>query len=480
MLSPEASGGSSVYRVLQCVGVAVGLVLLGVLATACTDSDPEGPAAPPVIWPEGDLVGVAAVDQSTAIVIEESGEIYRSLDMGSTWARARVPAVEALTAIAMVDTQFGWAVGPGVVLRTEDGGETWRRQRLPGRSVLHRLHAIAALDRDTAIAAGEGGLLLSTIDGGSLWLDASPPSLESADSVATLQDVACVGMPRPICYAAGDRVIVSLDRGSSWSVVAIEDAANLAPFVFRLGGVELAAESITPLVSRVSGLIREDIEWIVEAFVSPAEIERFAGDRDPSALFELLEARAGEVRIALEAAGVESTRITLHGAPPWGYEDVLDDDPSLLLRYWETRRRDRPSAEVRTQEQLGLTSIAIGPSGQVAAVGLAGRFLESDGAGEMLFRRSAPTPHDLLDLAFASNAEVAVGRQGALITVRGDGGDDRRVDPPARVGGGAIFDTLRGVDFATTGEIGLVVGDQGRLLRTEDGGRTWGLITAPP
>ena len=164
--------------------------------------------------------------------------------------------------------------------------------------------------------------------------------------------------------------------------------------------------------------------------------------------------------------------------PPWGYEEFLDDDPTLVARYWETRRRSRPASIVTVRESLGLTSIAIGAAGEVRAVGAARRFLESGGAGDTLMRRIAPTPHDLLDLAYVPNGEVAVGRQGALVALLEERPAERRVEQPEVVGGGAIFEALRGVDFGVGSQRGLAIGDRGRILRSDDGGRTWGAITS--
>lgn len=445
----------------------------------CNDSDSDRPLTLPLVWPQGDLIAVAVVDDQTALVVAESGENYRSEDLGGSWERARVPAASTLADLVMVDAEVGWSVGPGVVLRTEDGGRIWYRQRLPGRSSLYPLHAVAVVDPETAIATGEGGLLLSTADGGSLWTDVSPGQAESLDAGGSLRAVGCARPPRSICYAAGDGVIVSADHGLTWSGVDVEDAVNLRPFLFRIGGVELEEDSVRPLASRLAGLVREDIDWIVEAFASPEEIERFAGDRDPSALFELLEARAGEVRIALEAAGIDNARIPVGDPPPWGYEEFLGDDATLVARYWETRRRSRPAAIVTVREFLGLTSIAIGAAGAVRAVGAAGRFLESAGAGDTLMRRIVPTPHDLLDLAYIPKGEVAVGRQGALVALLEERPAERRVEQLEVVGGGAVFEALRGVDFAVGGQRGLAIGDQGRMLRSEDGDRIWGAITSP-
>ena len=73
------------------------------------------------------------------------------------------------------------------------------------------------------------------------------------------------------------------------------------------------------------------------------EIRRFAEDRDPSALLDRLEARGVEVARRIESQGVPASQVEIVGAPPWGFEEHLDDDPGFVTRYWASRLASVPS-----------------------------------------------------------------------------------------------------------------------------------------
>ena len=46
----------------------------------------------------------------------------------------------------------------------------------------------------------------------------------------------------------------------------------------------------------------------------------------------------------LEDAGILSDRIRRRGAPPWDYEDFIEDDPDFLERYTSRARPTRPAS----------------------------------------------------------------------------------------------------------------------------------------
>lgn len=64
------------------------------------------------------------------VAVGERGIILLSDNDGVDWRQAReVPSSVALTAVRFIDAELGWAAGHGgVVLHSRDGGETWVRQ----------------------------------------------------------------------------------------------------------------------------------------------------------------------------------------------------------------------------------------------------------------------------------------------------------------------------------------------------------------
>jgi hypothetical protein len=86
------------------------------------------------------------------------------------------PVTTSLYALSMGDASVGYAVGAaGTVVRTANGGVTWVRRTtgLPASTTLRAVFAkVALLDGqlvDFVVAVGDGGLIISSEDGGTTW-----------------------------------------------------------------------------------------------------------------------------------------------------------------------------------------------------------------------------------------------------------------------------------------------------------------------
>ncbi len=445
-----------------------GLGVVG-LALACGDDAEETEARPAPIHPSGDLVGVAAPASGQAIVASADGRLFRTTDGGASWSRGRTPPVSGLTDVVMADAIHGWAVGPGTLLRTEDGGARWERQRLPGRADDWPLHAVAAIDARRAVVLASEGRWLATVDGGGLWRAARPEADPDVPAPKALVAVDCASQPLPRCWAVGDGVVAIDPATDVLASRSIGDPAGLPTFRFRVGGVDLTREDADRLQGTAETLARFPVAWRVEAFVTREEIRRYAEDQDPSALFDRIEARTRELAARLEAAGVEASAIEIFGAPPWGYEDFLDDDPGLLARYWRGRLAPVPSATVKARESVSLRSVVVTAAGLVAGDDR-GRIFVGEGEVGPLRVAAQPGSHALLAIARTPDGVIAVGRQGQAFRGAPDS-DDWRFEPVSSATPG--FAALRDVAFEPDGQSGWRVGDDGHLARTRDGGRTW-------
>jgi len=82
------------------------------------------------------------------------------------------------------------------------------------------------------------------------------------------------------------------------------------------------------------------------------------------------------------------------------------------------------------------------------------------------------SPHDLLAVGIGRRRVVAVGTQGGIWLSQDDG---ETWGPPPVEKLAPFFDTLRDVAFSPSGEFGMIVGEQGRMLRSVDGGANWQL-----
>ncbi len=96
-----------------------------------------------------------------------SGEsIAVSMDAGQHWQRRHHdPKGALLLVLNIVDDRFGYAAGTGgKVLFTQDGGETWRAQKLTDEAILQAAFGDAQHGVIRTLSA-----LLSTTDGGKSW-----------------------------------------------------------------------------------------------------------------------------------------------------------------------------------------------------------------------------------------------------------------------------------------------------------------------
>lgn len=101
----------------------------------------------------------------------DRGHILFSDDGGATWAQAKVPTRQLLTAVYFADEKHGWAVGhDALILATTNGGETWTRQ-YENREGEVPLLDVWFENSQHGFATGAYGVLLETTDGGQNWED---------------------------------------------------------------------------------------------------------------------------------------------------------------------------------------------------------------------------------------------------------------------------------------------------------------------
>jgi photosystem II stability/assembly factor-like uncharacterized protein len=115
------------------------------------------------------LLAVARVPGSV-IAVGQWGHVVISKDDGKTWNQATtVPTRENLTSVSFSDEKNGWAAGHGgTIIHTADGGETWTRQ-LYRPDLGGPLLAIRFTSSTHGFAAGAYGMFFETKDGGNIW-----------------------------------------------------------------------------------------------------------------------------------------------------------------------------------------------------------------------------------------------------------------------------------------------------------------------
>lgn len=425
------------------------------------------------MWPAGDLVAVEVVDASSVVVVASEGYVYVSRDSGDSWMSSRASAEGGLRDVSMADREVGWIVGEGGIWRTDDGGTGWRPQSLPDPEDHTRLARVAAIDRDRAVVMGSGGMRAFTRDGGLSWearRDAGLANARRSDRSSSV-GLACRRDGSGLCWSAGDGMERTRDGGRSWSAAEVIDPIPIDPIEFDAGEVEVDASDADRISVAIDAAERgDDPDWHLEPHVSRREIERFGRRRDPDALFEVISARIDEARGLLENAGVDLDRVVVIAAPPWDYASYLDDDPHFLDRYWTGRMAATSRLSIRAVAARRLMAIDVDAEGHGLAVGVSGVLVRSLDGGDSWTQLDPPTPHDLYDVAISGERAVVIGAQGGL-WISDDGGANW--DEPPSGQDVRFFDALRALSFSPDWELGVVVGENGRILRGGDARGEW-------
>lgn len=116
------------------------------------------------------FLDIACINEKKAVIVGDRGQllvthgIYENL-----WAPRDSKTKEMLTSLSFVDDKHGWAAGHGgIIIHTEDGGESWEVQRESSPENLP-LFDVQFVSRDIGYASGAYDTLLKTMDGGRSW-----------------------------------------------------------------------------------------------------------------------------------------------------------------------------------------------------------------------------------------------------------------------------------------------------------------------
>lgn len=447
-----------------------------------------------------DLYSISVVDKNHAVAVGYYGSVYSTTDSGENWVQGRTDTLTSLYNVSMADTQHGWAVGQrGLILRTQDGGATWQQQPNSKQGEGAHLFGVAAIDANTALAIGEWGTRLRTTDGGKTWVDNSftvderhpmfqwlspfeQEKIRRGETVfedVSLNDVFCLGAPSRRCWLIGEfgYIFYSEDAGQSWVKSNIEGSRELEPIRFGFNEVEFD-RSYVPLLEVFAGEIVDEahLNVAIEAVASQEEIQTFGIEGDAFEFFEILEARMQEVRTVLEDTGLGTDRVRLRGQPPWDYEDYLDDDPEFLTRYYEGRVSAFPGVKVRVIQNPILFTVRFRDENNGLISGLGGVVLVTKDGGHNWRYSTIDQKLAVFSVGSTSGRVVAVGEKG-LVRVSTD--DGASWTPPPDGTFPKVFTFMRDIDFDPNGEVGFIVGQAGRILKSVDAGYIWEQVLPP-
>jgi photosystem II stability/assembly factor-like uncharacterized protein len=440
-----------------------------------------------------DLFAVSVVDSGLALAAGYWGSIYRTEDGGQSWTKTDSGTKRLIYGISMADAQHGWAVGQlSTVLYTSDGGKTWQRQSTPKDDQGVHMFAVQAVSPQQALIVGEWGTRLLTEDAGKTWQDNSLTISEEHPQFVwltvpdqekvrrgekvfedvTLNDVSCLTANRHFCWIIGEFAYLfrSEDGGKNWERGKIESGIEIQPISMGHNEItldEVAKESITAFSKAVAD--QQHLNIAIEPRVSQREIQEFGKESDPFPLFEIVEARTQEVQSVIEDAGILSDRIRRRGAPPWDFEEFIDNDPEFLTRYMNSRKADQPGVEVQISQNPYLFAVRFADQNEGWIAGLGGVILRSRDSGRTWTYEKLGRVQAVFGIhPFSGDTAIVVGEKG-LIYATEDGGKSWKQWP----GFPTLFTYMRNIAFAPGDRIGYIVGQRAMVLRSEDAGQTW-------
>lgn len=373
-------------------------------------------------------------------------------DGGGTWKVVVREDGSGWTSVSFGDPEHGWAVGYGIVA-TADGGQTWQPQQTS--AVRGRLNAVHFVDGQQGWAVGMSGTILATADGGRHW--------ESQASGIAVDLFGVSFRDRSVGIAVGDggAVLFTADGGRNWTRKSVADEpADLRGASVAIGDVWAVGESGTVLHADTIG------SDLVAATMGTHAVQ--------FAAFQVNERDAwiaGSRGMLLHSTDGGSTWVPV----PTGTTD------EIRTMYFTDAERgwlagSRGTVLATTDGGRTWSPQATGASGDVTSIRFQDRsrgtlfvglnaYGTTDG-GKQWAPQDPPGPVRQRNVAiFGDGRGWAV--YGPFLTATTDFGA-KWVDPKA-VDFEEPLQSLRFLDD----HHGWAVGENGRIVRTSDGGRSW-------
>lgn len=169
-----------------------------------------------------DVHDVCMVSPTEIWAAAEAAQLLHSTDGGMSWSKQELPGVFALWAIDFTDPLNGWVAGDSRFFWTVNGGVSW--QSSP--SVAGSVYELSFLTPQLGWAAGNGGLVYRTTDGGRNWL------WSSLGDPSTVLAVHFTDANRGWAGNLGGNIYRSLDGGISWTLQYQNPAASFSTIWF--------------------------------------------------------------------------------------------------------------------------------------------------------------------------------------------------------------------------------------------------------
>ena len=175
--------------------------------------------------PQGnDLHDVQFLSDQVGWAVGGGGTVLKSVDGGASWVINRRVGSDYLMALHFIDAEKGWAVDfYGAVIRTVDGGTTWTRSITGSYQTLQSLFFTSA---ENGIVVGDSGTIMKTSDGGSTW------SPVSSGTQKLLQKVQFINSVTGWILTEKGSILKTSDGGSTWVPYSTGTSRELRSFDF--------------------------------------------------------------------------------------------------------------------------------------------------------------------------------------------------------------------------------------------------------
>ncbi len=409
------------------------------------------------------------LDRSRAFVMNvesDRSEIFRLDDAWGqtpTWTPMST-ARPAMTSFRFLDDSTAIAVGSGGrISKSTDGGETWREVTVPTRA---NLQAITVGDRNTVHVVGDGGAVLKSVDAGDSWALLPEPR----PSAAKLESIHFPDGQNGYVAGAQGTLLRTTDSGSTWVLLAQGSRGGLRSVHFFSPQAGVGVGERGAIVKTVDG----GYNWRAIPSGTQRDLNgvRFINRQTGFAVGDggtiLRSDDTGESwRPVTSPVGVNLLAIGLAGDPETGElrVAVIAGDRNLALR-------SADGGSTWQQSTLpGGTDIASAvhfPEPRIGYIGGRTTIWQTTDFGRSwrVVAGGRAAPRDPYGFSFPSvNRGYAVGQNGQIVRT-----DDGGANWQTQTSG--TRETLRAVFFLDE-QRGITAGDAGVIRVTENGGGTW-------
>ncbi|MCW8806357.1 MAG: YCF48-related protein [Ignavibacteriaceae bacterium] len=116
------------------------------------------------------LNDVAILNQTTAVIVGNSGKILKTTNSGKTWVQKNSETTNHLNAVSLSLMGEGIAVGNGVICLTTDNGESWSDSSINNNAVSVYYYVSVYFGWNIIIGCDDGTIYFSS-DAGETWQD---------------------------------------------------------------------------------------------------------------------------------------------------------------------------------------------------------------------------------------------------------------------------------------------------------------------